>query len=328
LPDPESIFGASKALRAAAARGVKAGLWIRHFTLAEDLEGSINTDPALVANIIFILSHASLLTEFAARPSIAHFVFLSTLSMTCAQTLTLLDVSIAGEPMDFVVHINELKCLVVLNLGFPVGAFDLPSYCQPWDLPLLKEMACWTNEDSDFQLGKHLIKSHLPVIESLHFKDLIEDDSGVQVLLDLYNSKKSTLKEYFVNVRRSHYARVILQLSSIERLVIQGAKHDLVSVLPPSVSKLHLRCNDTTDIVALYAVLDTLLSNPNHSVEVIQMELNDDEFIWVADDDEEYIGDGSIHHGNLIRKLLAYTSKGLKIVDEKEKTILDYIPWR
>jgi hypothetical protein len=131
-----------------------------------------------------------------------------------------------------------------------------------------------------------------------------------------------------VYVRRSHYARVILQLSSIERLVIQGPKHDLVSVLPPSVSKLHLRCNDTTDIVALYAVLDTLLSNPNHSVEVIQMELNDDEFIWVADDDEEFIGDGSIHHGNLIRKLLAYTSKGLKIVDEKGKTILDYIPWR
>jgi hypothetical protein len=129
LPDPESIFGASKALRVAAARGVKAGLWIRHFTLAEDQEGRINTDSALVANIIFILSHASLLTEFAARPSIAHSVFLSTLGMTCVQTLTLLDVSIAGEPMDFVVCINELKCLVVFNLGFPVGAFDLSSHC-------------------------------------------------------------------------------------------------------------------------------------------------------------------------------------------------------
>jgi hypothetical protein len=129
--DSESIFGASKALRAAAARDIKARLWIRHLTLEEDLEGCIDTDPALVANTIFIILHASLLTEFVAMPTIAHSMVLATLSVTCAQTLTLLDVSIAGEPMEFVVHINELKSLVDLHLGFPAGVFDLPSHCQP-----------------------------------------------------------------------------------------------------------------------------------------------------------------------------------------------------
>jgi hypothetical protein len=320
---------AANALTVAVGRGIKAGPWIKHIYITNELCEEFSATSDLFSSTCAIISHASRLSKLWIRPVVDHSLVLIQLPKICAHTLTELQIDISEDVLNAIFYVDELKNLVTLEISVVGARWHLPSHCHPWNLPHLKDLSCWSVNDPSHQWCDFLVDCFFPVITSMEFGLGAFTDTEVASLLRLYTSKKSTLKEFFVLVHENYYPDILPHLISVERLIVAGPTPALVASLPASVSKLCLRCKEIVEIIELYGVLDELLRNSSHSVKIVRIEFGGSEFRWMDNPGEEgYVLDDTVPHGDLIRNLIGYMAKGLKIVDEDDKSLLDYIPWR
>jgi hypothetical protein len=306
------------------------GLWIKEFCLANHPDSDFNTDPTLLDNTCTILMHASNLIKLRVELTIMHSTMLGLLPLACANTLSELFVDIHQQAMGSVIYIDELKNLTSLHISLRHALFHLPPTWKPMSLPRLKTLKVWTlfarHDDPDCKT--FLVESAFPSLECLELQNTTHDDSEAESLVDLYRSKQATLRRFYVQCDDNRYASVLPYLTSITQLVVSSPTSGLVASLHPSVSKLYLLCYSVEDIDDLYDILDHLVTSKSHSVRTIRIEFGSAEFRWMEGSVDEYIVDGMVRRGDFIHRLVGYMARGLVIVDEDDKTMLDYIPWR
>jgi hypothetical protein len=70
-------------------------------------------------------------------------------------------------------------------------------------------------------------------------------------------------------------------------------------------------------------VLDELLRSSTQSVKVIRVEFG--KSAYLLDNREELVFDGTVPRADFVCKLLDYVMKGLKIVDEEDRLLRNWI---
>jgi hypothetical protein len=328
LAHPKSVSGAASTLSTSFGRNVKAGLWIKHLKIMQSAVGRLLSDSNLLDHILFILSQASNLTALDVMPQIQHSSVISLLPITCMHSLSCLNLSIMPEATNAINFLDELKSLVSLGIEFYGHGFRLPAPCKPWNLMHLKTITWWTSQNIDNQSSNYLTECSLPVIQCLELQVGVIDAEVADSILRLYESKRSTLKKFYVCMNDTSYAMVIPRLDGIEKLVVEAPSARLVAMLPSSMSDLYLRFETERVMRDVYSILDEILCHRTRSDRIIHVQVLTRAFFWMSDDPQTCIGDGTIPYGDFTRKLLQYTMKGLKILDDNDKSPLDYIPWR
>jgi hypothetical protein len=261
------------------------------------------------------------------KPDLQHSMLLSLRNTTSVLTLTELFIGFMPEAMDAIVYIDDFKSLISLDVAFRDAMFQRPFDCKPWDLPRLNNLRCWPMNDAKAQCCQYFAECNFPVLVSLRLQYRYKPDSWLQ----LYRSKAKSLKEFYVHLDDEEYISVLPHLTGIECLVVERGRPLLVPALPTSVTRLRLRCRDMETVTNIYSIFDLLLDGRSHSVKIIRIEfIAGPKFQWVSEDEDKPLGasDGSIHRGNFKQRLVQYMSKGLVILDDDDKSLLDYIPWR
>jgi hypothetical protein len=315
------------ALTVSFARGTNVGSCIRHLSFSPGVILKIKKNTTLLNNVLVVLSHASNLVRLEMQPDLQHSMLLALRNTASVRTLTELCVAFPPEALDAIAYIDEFKSLTFLDVEFPTANFQRPSECKPWDLRHLKTLKCLPFADEQAQCCQYFIDCNFPVLDSLQLR--LGYITDVEHLSQLYLSKASSLKEFFVYLKDEHYAAVLPHLTGIERLIVEYGSPFLVPALPASVSDLRLRCRSMEHVTNLYGVLDLLSDGRDCSVKIVRVEIiGSMGFQWMSNDEDKLLGDGTIERADLKEKLIQYMSKGLVILDKHDKSLLDYIPWR
>jgi hypothetical protein len=325
---PRSLAGAAHALTVAFGLASTLGSHIRSLVITPNPLVGCKTNINLLGSALDVLSHASNLVRLELKAAVQHCMILAVIHTSTAQTLTELHFGPIDDALDVIIYIDAFKNLNKLDIAFNDVMFVRQTHYKPWYLPCLKTLICFTWGDEDDPCSDFLAECSLPVLQSLERRVLLDESSAADSFLRLYQSKRNTLQEFYVHMTDDFYNTIIPHLTDIDCLIVRGPMRHIVALLPPRVSKLRLRCESADDLEDLFDTLDGLSRSSSHSVKIIRIELIDSKFLWVLAEDDESIVDKSIYHTEFIGRLLRYTSQGLIIEDEDDKSILDYIPWR
>jgi hypothetical protein len=325
---PQSLAGAAHALTMAFGLVFTPSSRIKSLMITPNLLERCKSDLSILSSALIVLSHASNLVRLELKLAVQHSMMLAIIHTTTALTLTELYLGLSGGVFDVIIYIDAFKNLNKLGISFNDTVFVRQSHYKPWQLPCLKTLTCFTWGYEDDPCSDFLAECSLPVLQSLERQVLLDEPRAAESLLRLYKSKQKTLQEFYVYMTDDCYKTIIPHLTDIDCLIVRGPTRHIVALLPPRVSKLRLQCESADDLEDLFDTLDGLSRSSSHLVKIIRIELIDSKFLWVPAEDDESIVDDSIYHTEFIGRLLRYSSQGLIIEDEDDKSVLDYIPWR